>query len=125
MKLKDIIKATNGCHRWLDFDYKWSVGDDGNINISTSDVVNLEDEVEVIYYWYHHMIDKSIRDEIQTAIDNHDYKTFDKYFENDRYAWCLPTSAHICTDKDSIGTVMICGNQEMFNLITYSECECG
>lgn len=125
MKLKDIIAATQGKYTQLDFESVWSVDDSGNICMKTPIDINIEDEVEVVYYWYHHMIDKKIRDNIQKAIDTRDYEAFMKYADEDVRCEFLPVSASIYSNGEFIGNVAICQSKEAFGLITHSECECG
>ena len=125
MKLKDVIEATHGKYTQLDFESVWSVDDIGNICMKTPEIVNVENEVEVVYYWYHHMIDKTMRDDIQKAIDTHDYETFMKYADKDVHCEFLPVSASIYSNGEFIGNVAICQSKEAFSLITHSECECG
>ena len=125
MKLKDIIETAKGKYAPIDFDSKWLVDDNGNICIKTPIPVNIEDEVEIVYHWYHHMIDKEIVDDIQNAIDTHDYETFMKYANKDVRFEFFPIDASIYANGKFVGNIAIFAEKEVFSLITYSECECG
>ena len=82
--------------------------------------------IEVAYYWYYHMIPNELRNEIQEAIDNHDFKAFKFYYDtlNTADMCFLPKEASIyCGDKH-IGEIGIL-NEGAFSMITFSESECG
>lgn len=82
---------------------------------------------EVIYYWYHHMINSDIRDDIQNIIGNHDYKNFMVYYRTLNSDECtfLPDYAYISNDDGSFSEINITVGLDAFSKITYSECECG
>ena len=83
-------------------------------------------EVEIVYYWYHHMMSDNLRDKIQYVIDNHLFGEFIEYRNllNDHDISYLPSTATIYCDGEIIGHMPICDTVP-FSMITYSECECG
>lgn len=83
-------------------------------------------EVEIIYYWHHHMIDYNTRKNIQQAIDNHDFYSFMLYYDklNTDNICYLPPIATILYDGKYVGWVAL-EDSYIFSMITYSECECG
>lgn len=82
---------------------------------------------EVIYYWYHHMIDSDVINDIQDTIDSHDYEKFMAYYNylNSNECTFLPDYAYIFVDDDYFSKINIIDSPEIFSKITYSECECG
>lgn len=91
------------------------------------EVEKQDQNFSVIYYWYHHMIDPSIRTDIQSAIDSHDYNKFMTYYEmlNTHACTFLPNEAYIYYGNDCIGELDITCNKNVLSFITYSESECG
>lgn len=96
---------------------------------------------EVDYYWYHHMMPSKDREAIQQAINNHDFKTFIKYYkiynskgiQKGQYheeikCFCpviyLPNTA-LYTDKRGFTRSLDILCKGNFNRITSSESECG
>lgn len=81
--------------------------------------------VEVVYYWYHHMMPDYMIYEVQKALDNADYDTFTFWQErlNHPDVCYLPDYACVFCEDDYIGKLFI--TPVTMNLLTYSECECG
>ena len=82
-------------------------------------------EIGIIYYWYHHMMPGDMRNEIQRAIDEADYKAFKEWSNklNQPGICYLPDVAYVYCGDDYIGDLPM-GPQTLYE-ITYSECECG
>ena len=82
-------------------------------------------EIEVIYYWYHHMMPYEAREDIQHTIDEHDWSAFKKFYNqlNSANICYLPDKVYAYCDDDFIGHLPM--GEQAFSLITYSECECG
>lgn len=102
------------------------------------DDVNVEElldkEVTLMYYWYHHMIDRDVVNQMNRAIKE---KDFDKFIElRKKYNGLpdtegepltfLPDYADVVTedDYDYIGRVDVTVKSN-FNKITDSDYECG
>ena len=94
----------------------------------------LDKEVTLMYYWYHHMIDRKVVDEMNKAVKN---KDFDKFIElRNKYNGLpstdgeplefLPQYADVVTeeDYDYIGRVDVTVKSN-FDKITDSDYECG
>lgn len=108
MKMLDVISAVGKRMDWIKIDSSWEIDDGGQIILKMSEFY-LDDEVEVDYYWYDHLMPDEKRKEIQKAIDNHDFKTFKKYQEE--YEDCdityFPSSAFIYKGDEAIGSVCV------------------
>ena len=80
---------------------------------------------DINYYWYHHMMDNLTRSKIQSSFCNYDYSTW-RYFKDrlNRGITYLPSTASVYCNNEYVGEILI-NCPELFNLITYSECECG
>lgn len=102
------------------------------------DDVNVEElldkEVNLMYYWYHHMIDRDVVNQMNRAVKD---KDFDKFIElRKKYNGLpdtegepltfLPDYADVVTedDYDYIGRVDVTVKSN-FNKITDSDYECG
>lgn len=86
----------------------------------------LSANLEIVYYWYHHMIQDSLRDVISFVINNGLYTDFIELYNtlNTDEICYLPSEAYIYADGDCIGILPL-DDSTAFNMITYSECECG
>lgn len=82
-------------------------------------------EIQIVYYWYHHMMPSNVRDAIQRTIDEHDYALFKSWCSKlNRPDICyLPDVAYVYCGEDFIGELPM-GPQTLYE-ITFSECECG
>ena len=98
---------------------------------------------EYIYHWYHHMMPDNERQKIQMALDNKDYFTFiklyqeygiksfqyGKYYEEFQ-SWIpmtyLPSQIWVVENEDyEHSTYVNILDKENFEKITFHECECG
>ena len=82
-------------------------------------------EIQIVYYWYHHMLPSDERNAIQRSTDEHDYELFKfwKYQLDKLETCCLPDEVYVYSGDDFIGSIPM--GEQAFSLITYSECECG
>lgn len=82
-------------------------------------------EIQIVYYWYHHMLPSDERNAIQRSIDEHDYALFKAWRTKlNSSAMCyLPDEVYVYSGDDFIGSIPM--GEQAFSLITYSECECG
>lgn len=82
-------------------------------------------EIQIVYYWYHHMLPSNVRDAIQRTIDDADYALFKSWSKKlNRPEICyLPDTAYVYCGDDFIGELPM-GPQTLYE-ITYCECECG
>lgn len=83
-------------------------------------------EVELHYHFWHHMNDEFPADEIQNALDNHEFAAFKKYY----MYWTadyLPCEVWIIYRDEHVGNCFLhCDYmEELFNNITFAEYECG
>lgn len=126
MKMLDVISAVGERMDWIKIDSSWEIDDGGQIILKVPEVC-LDDEVDVVYYWYDHLMPDEKRKKIQKAINNHDFKTFKKYEEE--YEGCgmtyFPSSAFIYKGDEAIGSVCVVWSEDTFSLINFSESECG
>lgn len=125
MKMLNIVNAVYGKNDLLQIDSTWMVRN--NKIQAVVPEIKMDDDVEVVYYWYHHLMPKEDAKQIQIAIDNHDFETFDKYYEKYEVSNMVffPSEAVIYKDDDMVGTVRVLYDSNMFNLICASESECG
>lgn len=126
MTMRDVVSAVGKKKNWLKINNSWEI-DNGDQIISKMPEIHLDDEVDVVYYWYHHMMSYEKMKKIQKAIDNHDFETFEKYEEE--YEDCgityFPSNAIIYKGDESIGSVRVIWDKDTFSLINFSESECG
>lgn len=82
-------------------------------------------EIQIVYYWYHHMLPSDERNAIQRSIDEHDYALFKAWRTklNSSVMCYLPDEVYVYCGDDFIGSIPM--GEQAFSLITYSECECG
>ena len=129
MKLRDIIDTVKSETNLLEFKTSWTYDDNGNISPAFNVVFNLDTEVQVIYYWYHHMNPNVNQKEINEVIMNHNFEKFwditEEIEENSPYLCYFPRTACVVTDDAYIGDLNIFRNENVFSCITWSECECG
>jgi hypothetical protein len=125
MKLRDIIQAVESRRYWIKFYYDWAITSDGHI--IPKNEITMDDDVSVFYQWYHHFNPNVNIREIDNAIQNHDYKTFMKWFNKlEKEEWeYLPTTAYIWSGEILLGTVCVVFDEELFSLISGNDHECG
>lgn len=75
----------------------------------------------ISYSWTYGLLPEEVCKEIQTAIENRDYKTWDKYRDAIPF---LSTYAFISLNNEIIGSIFI-GSEEIFKAIDYIDCEHG
>lgn len=84
-------------------------------------------EIQIVYYWYHHMLPSDKRNSIQRSIYEHDYELFKRWkyqLNSPNPNMCyLPDEVYVYCGNDCIGSIPM--GEQAFSLITYSECECG
>lgn len=128
MKLRDIIEITKSEKDLLTFYTSWDMDENGKVYPVFETNFNLDDEVEVVYYWYHHgnLSIKPARIN-RDIILGHDYKAFLKISDQFDYAPMeyFPIEASVIVNGTPIGRLNIFRNERVFSCITYSECECG
>ena len=127
MKLRDIIQAIGNQRHWIDFYYDWSIASDGHIVPMPETEITLDSDVEIYYQWYTHLNPNVDVKEIEDSIENHDYKTFTKWFEklvSEPWEY-LPTRANIWSGNAYVGTVCVVYDKKLFSLITDNGHECG
>ena len=127
MKLKDIIQAVGKKKYWISFYYDWTITSDGRVVPVSEAELTMESDVELFYQWYWHLNPKVNTKEIEEAIENHDYKTFMKWFNMlEKEPWeYLPTRANIWAGDTYVGTVCVAYDEGLFSLITGNDHECG
>lgn len=82
-------------------------------------------KIRVVYLWYYHLNPKVKTREIETAINNHDWKTFEKWlkWQEEQDLVYFPEYADVYINGEYFGELLI--NEETFNLITVNDYECG
>lgn len=85
------------------------------------------EDIRIIYLWYHHLNPEVNKKEIETAINNHDWKTFKKWLkweeEQANELVYFPEYADVYVNGEYFGELLI--NEETFNLIMDNDYECG
>ena len=129
MKLRDIIDIVWPNVDLLEFNTSWQFDCNGNIHPVFEATFDLDTEVEVVYYWYHHMNPNVNQKEINEVIMSHNFNKFwdisEEIEENSPYLCYFPETAHIFSKDEHIGDLNIFRSKETFACITWSECECG
>lgn len=127
MKLRDVFQAVGTRKYWINFHYDWMITEDEHIVPVTPTEITMDSEVDILYQWYWHCNPNVNTKEIEQAIENHDYKTFRKWFKKlEVEEWeYLPTSADIYIGNAYIGTVCVAYDEGLFSLITDNDHECG
>lgn len=82
-------------------------------------------DIRIVYFWYHHFNPKVNERKIEVAINNHDWKTFEKWLEwqKEQDFVYFPESAVVYINGEYYGELII--NEDNFNLITENDYECG
>lgn len=100
-------------------------GIDANLNVT----LNVNEEVECLYYWYDHLyrtVNPRVLGTIQLAIQEHEWETFKLYYLNQIQTPCdLPNEFVVFTKDTDILLGHMDLNEETFKLITFNEYECG
>ena len=129
MTLRDIVDIVHPNVDLLEFNTSWKLDDNGNISPVFEATFDMDTEVKVVYYWYHHMNPNVNQKEINEVIMNHDFKRFwdisEEIEENSPYLCYFPVTACVVSKDEYIGDLNIFRSEETFACITWSECECG
>ena len=82
-------------------------------------------DIQIVYYWYHHMMPSASLNAIRRTIDENDYALFKRWYSklNSPDICYLPDEVYVYCGEDFIGALPMC--EQTFSLITFSECECG
>lgn len=104
----------------------WAL-EDGKLSLSPLAEITGDTDIEIDYYWYHHMMPQKDRQKIEDALHDGNFEEFKKWF---RRLLCepstyLPTQATVACGGVIIGDLNIMCREELFDLITYEEAECG
>lgn len=127
MKLRDVFQAIGNRKYWINFHYDWTITEDEHIVPVVPTEITMDSEVDLFYQWYTHLNPNVDIEEIERAIENHDYKTFMKWFESlvsEEWEY-LPTTANIYIGNTYIGTVCVVYDEGLFAMITDYDHECG
>ena len=129
MKLRNIVDIVQPNVDLLEFNTSWQFDDNGSIHPTFEATFDLDTDVEVIYYWYHHMNPNVDQKEINEIIIGHDFKKFwdisEEIEENSPCLCYFPETACVVSKDEYIGDLNIFRSEETFACITWSECECG
>ena len=89
--------------------------------------INVNEEVEFVYYWYDHLTRGTTAvEEIETALNNKDWKLFSKYFYNQDIHKCtLPLHIAVFPKSEDYILGYLEMNEKNIELLTWSEYECG
>lgn len=125
MKLKDIINAAGHRLDWVDFHWDWNIDDNGDIIPVTYVNINMDSDVSIDYLWFPAFCPDIDKEDIQKAIQSHDYETFNYYHKQllDVNHLCLPSFAYIVIDGETVGRVFIADSPDMFSLIINEYCD--
>lgn len=127
MKLKDVFDAAGDRTDWVKFFWDYYISENGTICPLERAQASMDSEVEIVYYWFDHLNPDVDMDEIDKAIQTHDYETFYKWFVKllyEKYNY-LTSSAFIYIEGECVGEIFIADSPDMFSLITCSEHKCG
>lgn len=82
-------------------------------------------EIRIVYLWYYHLNPDVNTKEIETAIKNHDWKTFEKWlkWQETQKLEYFPSYASVFINSNYIGELLI--NEQTFKQITDNDYECG
>lgn len=90
--------------------------------------ITIIEDIRIIYFWYYHLNPDVNKKEIENAINNHDWKTFEKWLEweeeqGEKDFVYFPDSASVYINDEYFGELLI--NEQTFNLIMGNDYECG
>jgi hypothetical protein len=122
MKLKDVFAAAGDRTYWIKFFWDYKISDNGKICPKERAQTTMDSEVEIVYCWFDHLDSDADKNEIIRAIQTHDYKTFNKWFNRLKYEKIehLPTVAYIHVEEKCVGQIFIAESADMFSLISRS-----
>ena len=89
--------------------------------------IDVNEEVEFVYYWYDHLTrgTKAV-EEIEKALNNKNWKLFSKYFYNQDIHKCtLPLHITVFPKFEDYILGYLEMNEKNIELLTWSEYECG
>ena len=109
------------------FDLSSMVINNNSVNITLKEKLDLDEEVEFVYYWYDHLTRGTVAAEnIEKSLNNKDWNLFSKYYFDELPHKCaLPSTIAIFTQKESILLGHVHMNENTMKYLTYSEYECG
>lgn len=89
--------------------------------------INVNEEVEFVYYWYDHLTRGTTEvEEIEMALNNKNWKLFRKYFYNQDIHKCtLPLHITVFPKSEDYILGYLEMNEKNIELLTWSEYECG
>ena len=98
-----------------------------NINANLTIALNMNEDVECIYYWYDHLTRGTIAvNEIVQSLNDKNWDVFSQYLYNKKQHKCtLPNqiTVFLGTTCQILGKLEI--NEETIQFLTYAEYECG
>ena len=98
-----------------------------NINANLTIALNMNEDVECIYYWYDHLTRETIAvNEIVQSLNDKNWDVFSQYLYNKKPHKCtLPNQITVFLEATCqiLGELEI--NEETIQFLTYSEYECG
>ncbi len=127
MKIIDIIKHKN-------FHMSETLIDKSSIKITTDGIsskatvaINVNEEVEMVYYWYDHLTRGSVAvNEIEESLKNKNWELFSQYFYNIKSHKCsLPNTIVVFPKSEEYILGYLDMNENTIALLTWSEYECG
>lgn len=97
------------------------------ITVNAKVAINVNEEVEFVYYWYDHLTRGTVAvEEIERALNNKDWKLFSKYFYNQNIHKCtLPLHIIVFPKSEDYILGYLEMNEKNIELLTWSEYECG
>lgn len=109
------------------FDLSSMVINNNSANITLKEKLELDEEVEFVYYWNDHLTRGTYAVEnIEKSLNNKDWNTFSKYYFDELPHKCtLPSAITIFTQKESILLGYVHMNENTMKYLTCSEYECG
>ena len=91
-----------------------------------SSVEKLPKNCEIVYFWYSGNVDEGDLGIIDEAFENHDYKTFKKYY--DKYSddgFTFPRVADVFDEHGNIVGEIEIDNEEVIKALAYADYESG
>lgn len=125
MTILEVIKLDG-------FHMSESLIDQSSIKITKEQIkakiaINVNEEVDFVYYWYDHLTrgTKAV-EEIEKALNNKNWKLFSKYFYNQDIHKCtLPPYITVFPKSEDYILGYLEMNEKNIELLTCSEYECG
>lgn len=126
MKLRQILDVANPFT--FHIDYGWKVDNRGTISpVCPVEELTMDTDIEVVYYWYHHLNPDFDKKAVTAAIEEHDFNAFRRWCSvvgKDRSLY-FPDTATIFVDDTPIGSLDVLFDARHFALISGSDYECG